>query len=673
MKLGAKIGFGFSALIVIACVLGGMAVIIMNSVKTTAVALKEEMVPEVAVANNVERMSLLTMYETRGYAYTEEKSFLDGARKGLAEVKQFLLDAKSHAEKYDMPVLKQNANQAEKYALEYESLLDQTVVKTDGMIKEKDASLVSADKYMKVCAVYLESMNVTLNTEIDQAFAVTAGAQSEVMTADKIKERIHKISLANEIVDIGNWIRLGTWQSIATRDPELFTATAKQFDQVNAKLDELKRSTKQEINLKQIEECRAAGNEYLGNMKAFLELWLAREDLNKKRSVAAQAVLDAAKQTALAGMDDVKNGTGSAAAALSTASIVMLIGLGIALVVGCLLAYFITIGITRPINRIIDGLSQAGEQVTAASTQVSSASQSLAQGASEQASGLEETSASLEEMTAMTKQNADNANQANSLMGETKKAVAASMQSMERMTQEIGRIQKSADETAKIIKTIDEIAFQTNLLALNAAVEAARAGEAGKGFAVVAEEVRNLARRSADAAKSTSELIEGSQKNAEAGVTVTAELAEKMKMTAENAEKVARLVSEISAASKEQAQGIEQVNLATGEMDKVVQQNAANAEESASASEELSSQAQELNSMVAQLGALVGSAGQANQADTHRRPARDFAASARPQHHSAAPARHALAAPRNAPKRPLAKQAKPEEIIPLDEEDFKDF
>ena len=294
-------------------------------------------------------------------------------------------------------------------------------------------------------------------------------------------------------------------------------------------------------------------------------------------------------------------------AALSTRTAVLVFSC-IAGAIGLALAFFIARGIVRALTQVIQGLTQGSEQVASASGQVAQSSQQMAQGASEQASSLEETSSSLEEMASITKQNADNAKQANSLATVARDATEKGQDSMRRMSEAINKIKASSDETAKIVKTIDEIAFQTNLLALNAAVEAARAGDAGKGFAVVAEEVRNLAQRSADAAKSTSELIEGSRQNAENGVAVSGEVEEILRQIAEGVQKVAGLIGEVSIAGNEQSQGIEQVNVAVAQMDSITQSNAANAEESASASEELSAQAKELNEMVESLIRIVGGA-----------------------------------------------------------------
>jgi methyl-accepting chemotaxis protein len=336
-------------------------------------------------------------------------------------------------------------------------------------------------------------------------------------------------------------------------------------------------------------------------------------------------------------------------------------------VVALSLGIFLTLSITRPVNRIILGLTDGSDQVNSASNQVSQASQQLAQGASEQAAALEETSSSLEEMATMTRQNATNANEANLLINDTGRVVEQANHSMVELTGSMREISTASDETAKIIKTIDGIAFQTNLLALNAAVEAARAGEAGAGFAVVADEVRSLAMRAAEAARNTANLIEDTAGKVRQGSELVDKTSTAFEQVAVSTVKAKELVGEIAAASNEQAQGVDQINKAVGEMDKVVQQNAANAEESASAAEELSAQAEQMNGYVGDLVTLVGDTGNgAGKGNGSRRSHRRKAQIIAPP-----PGTRMLPpAPRSAKAGGNSRGADPEQVIPMEREEF---
>jgi methyl-accepting chemotaxis protein len=274
-------------------------------------------------------------------------------------------------------------------------------------------------------------------------------------------------------------------------------------------------------------------------------------------------------------------------------------------------------------------------------------------------------------MSSMTKQNADNARQADDLMKEANQVVQKADHSMSELIHSMEEISKASEETSKIIKTIDEIAFQTNLLALNAAVEAARAGEAGAGFAVVADEVRNLAMRAADSARSTADLIEGTVKKVKDGGNLVTTTNEAFSEVTQSAAKVGDLVGEIAAASKEQAEGIEQVNKAVVEMDKVVQQNAANAEESASASEEMNAQAEQMKDFVGNLITMVGSGTKGSKKMTsHANIAvRTSAKGTDPE----TPVTSAKKVKRPEMVVHQTREVRPERIIPLDDDDFQDF
>lgn len=282
------------------------------------------------------------------------------------------------------------------------------------------------------------------------------------------------------------------------------------------------------------------------------------------------------------------------------------------------ISFLMARSITRRVTGIVHTLSASSAAVASASHQVSASSQSLAEGASSQAASLEETSASLEEISSMAKRNTDGAQRAKSLSTQTRSAAEAGTVEVASMNTAMEAIKTSSSGIAKIIKTIDEIAFQTNILALNAAVEAARAGEAGAGFAVVAEEVRALAQRSAAAARETAEKIDDSVAKSQHGAVVCTKVASRLQEIAAKSREVDELIGEIATASNEQTQGIEQVNKAVGQMDRIVQATAAQAEEGSSVAQELTTQSRSMRDNVDQLARVVGGPPQASGSVTPR-------------------------------------------------------
>ncbi|OKY76739.1 MAG: hypothetical protein BM485_01320 [Desulfobulbaceae bacterium DB1] len=355
----------------------------------------------------------------------------------------------------------------------------------------------------------------------------------------------------------------------------------------------------------------------------------------------------------------------------------LIIGGASLLVLVCLFLYLSSSTIVKGLSSAMSRLEESSRNVTYSSNEINESSQAVASGASEQAAALEETSASMEETTSMIKATAANSNEADNLMKQTAEITERAKKSMEELIVSMGEISRASEETSKIIKTIDEIAFQTNLLALNAAVEAARAGAAGSGFAVVADEVRSLAMRATEAARNTATLIESTVEKVKRGEIIAGSSNETFNEVATASRKIGELINEISIASREQAQGVDQINKTISEMESVTQNNAASAEQSAAASEELKAQAFHMQEIVLALqGILEGkSDGKAEAAGKNKGGAppktmKKKAAAA------AAPGQARLPHPESS-LRGTGKAAKqkrsPEEVIPLDDDNFQEF
>jgi len=358
-------------------------------------------------------------------------------------------------------------------------------------------------------------------------------------------------------------------------------------------------------------------DEYASKMDLLLAERLKSEALFHN-FLQSQAVLDEVNEIYYADSQTSGENAKYVSNSLHGLILILLAGIVLTIVLGIVLCVAITRSIVRPITAAINGLSDSSSHVTLAAGEISDTSQLMADGANEQASSLEEISSSLNEITTMTKQTADNAKNADVLVKDSVEKAKASQDAMERLQNAVAEIRHSSDETAKILKDIDAIAFQTNLLALNASVEAARAGEYGKGFAVVAEEVRNLAKRSADSAKKTAQLIQSSQASSLRGVSLTQETAQAIGKITDVSNEIAIIVNEITTAAQEQARGVAQVNNAIGNMDNITQTNASGAQELATNSQELNSQSLTMNGLMGELvGVISGESAKIERLNRH--------------------------------------------------------
>jgi methyl-accepting chemotaxis protein len=615
LKLGMKIGLGFGILILIAALLGGMAMLNMGTVGKQADRLSQEIAPAVAVANLLERHAQAAMLNVRSFSLTSEDKYWDLAIKSFADIEKDLKEARDLAQKFPrLAALNQNTDKAATAVAEYVRLSTQTHELDKAIIANRNVMAEAATIFGKTTTAFLDYQQTTLAKEMEAK-----------LEPAKLKERLEKVGNLAEVTRIIGSIRMAYYRATALRTPKILQDTLKDFDTIATLLDKVRSTTTQEGDLRHIADIKKGLDGYRDGVNTVLKNWQTLEELGKKRAQASETMVAAATAVAVAGVKETQELTTAASQSLSSASTIMAVGLLVALILGVVVAYVITKGITGPViqgvafaqkmaegdmtqnldvnqkdeigiladalremtrrlNDVMSEVMEGANNVAAGSQQLSATSETLSQGAAEQAASVEEVSSSMEEMASNIQQNADNSLQTESM---ALKAAQDAEEGGQAVAQTVGAMKQIAEK----ISIIEEIARQTNLLALNAAIEAARAGEHGKGFAVVAAEVRKLAERSGLAAAEISSLSSSSVAVAEkAGAMLTA-IVPDIKKTAE-------LVQEIAAASREQNAGADQINKAIQQLDQVIQQNASASEEMASTSEELSSQAEQLLSTV---------------------------------------------------------------------------
>lgn len=595
LKLSTKITLGFVIILIISSVIGIFTIFNMNKVTDLAITLNDEYMEEVSSGSNSAYYSQRLAYEMRGFALSGDYTYFNRAKNELKELKIYIEELNTLSEKYEsLKILRENLKSVDELISEYEILMQETNNTFEGIDRIRDTSLKASDEFLNNAMLYLESQNKATEEDI-----------KNLESPEVLKSRLLKVTWINNIIDASNEMRIASIKAQLTKDAQELRKVTNRFSDMYKIIEEIKKETNKQENITQL-------NKIDTSLKAYevqtLELANLYENLSKiktNREKIIDSLLKEITDVNNAGIRSAKDIANNTVETLNTSTGTTLIGLIISIIIGIILAVTIILSITKPVKRIVELLNHSSQELASASEELSAASQQLAEGSAEQAASLEETSSTLEESSSMVAQNNENTKQAAILSEKANESSLDGFSQMKNMMNAMVKLKDSSDEISKIIKVIDEIAFQTNILALNAAVEAARAGEAGQGFAVVAEEVRNLAQRSAKAARDTSEMIEKNIKLSEEGVMTSEKVKESLESITDQSKKVKELMDEIAAASQEQSQGIMQINKAISQMDQVTQQIASNAEESASSSEELSSQAVSMEEVVIDLVKLV--------------------------------------------------------------------
>lgn len=654
--LGFRISLGFGVLIAILLVVGLIGIVNMRSASSDATRLSAVYVPEVNLANDVMQNFSNARYNMLSFISVDDEAALAKAKANFTDLQANLLKVEELGKKYNLKKLLEHEKVAAKSLAEYIGTAEQNE-KLLARKKILDESMVTnAAIFLKSIEAYRTAQEELLFKEINDR-----------ISPNDLKQRYGRLAKIDDVLDVATYSRVYGQRAQVKRDATLLEGAIKKFDVIYQGVNALKSQTTDSVNLGYLNSVESSAKVYEESLKGFIAVMQEAAEIQKRRVIIVNDLSTAIDAITDEGFSSIVTTAEDTSSSLSNASLIMIVGVIAGLIISVLLAFLLIRSIVKVVVDSVKSLSEGTAQVVSASEQISSASVSLAEGASSQASSVEEVSATIEQATASNNQNADNSREANLLAQHSNDAARIGNQQVGDLMVAMEKITDSSQKIAKIIKTIDEIAFQTNLLALNAAVEAARAGEHGLGFAVVAEEVKNLAERSANAAKEITSIIEASIDQVKAGTEVANRTKESFAEILMGVKKTSDLIGEIAISAKEQAEGMNQIATAMGSVDQITQQNASASEETAAAAEELNAQALSMLESVAEIAALAGYDMGKEAAKSNPSKRVSTASLSMP------PKRISMAPKKAKPTFSSTTKRSNEEVFPLDEDDLKEF